>query len=56
MGDGRNSKRDGNESKEGEHQVKEKGLEEALGNQMLQHFQSETMRLQTQNDTLVREL
>ncbi|CAL1159243.1 unnamed protein product [Cladocopium goreaui] len=54
MGDGRNSKGDEHDSSEKE--CHGKGLEEALGSQMLQHFQSETTRLQMQNDMLVKEL
>ena len=35
---------------------RETGLEDALGDQVLQHFQNETMRLQTQNDMLLKEI
>ena len=39
-----------------ENEKKESGLEKDLGDQVLQHFQQETVRLQSQNDSLIKEI
>ena len=39
-----------------ENEKKESGLEKGLGDQVLQHFQQETVRLQSQNDSLIKEI
>ena len=43
-----------NQEKSGEKGELDQGLEQALGKEMLEHFQFETARLQSQNEVLLR--
>ena len=45
-----------NQEKSSEKDELDQGLEQALGKEMLEHFQFETARLQSQNEVLLREI